>query len=164
MTSSPVEVKGKKPLSHKPTDMLTVGEIARRAGIATSAVRFYEDQGLISSVRTLGNQRRYPRHVLRRISIIQAARRFGVTLAEVSAVFADLPDNHMPSKSDWNRISRRWHLQLQARRREIEHLENELTGCIGCGCLSLSTCRVVNHDDELAKHGPGPRRLIKPVD
>lgn len=164
MTSSPVEVKEGESLSYKPTDMLTVGEVAQRAGIATSAVRFYEDQGLITSVRTLGNQRRYPRHVLRRISIIQAARRFGVTLAEVSAVFTDLPDNRMPSKADWNRISRHWHAQLQARRLEIEHLEAELTGCIGCGCLSLATCRIVNHDDELARQGPGPRRLISAAD
>ncbi|MGY4709192.1 redox-sensitive transcriptional activator SoxR [Mycolicibacterium sp. CBM1] len=145
-----------------PTDMLTVGEVAHRSGIATSAVRFYEDQGLISSVRTTGNQRRYPRHVLRRISIILAARRFGITLAEVAEVFEGLPDNRMPSKRDWTRISRRWHAQLEARRREIEKLEDELTGCIGCGCLSLATCRIVNPGDELSELGPGPRRLIPP--
>lgn len=145
-----------------PIDMLTVGEVAHRSGIATSAVRFYEDQGLISSVRTAGNQRRYPRHVLRRISIILAARRFGITLAEVAEVFEGLPDNRMPSKRDWTRISRRWHAQLEARRREIEKLEDELTGCIGCGCLSLATCRIVNPEDELSELGPGPRRLIPP--
>lgn len=147
-------------MPNKPTDMLTVGDVAARAGIATSAVRFYEDQGLISAARTTGNQRRYPRHVLRRISIIQAARRFGVTLAEVAAVFDGLPEDRMPSKTDWTRISRRWHARLQARRREIEVLEAELTGCIGCGCLSLNTCRLVNPDDELSRQGPGPRRLI----
>jgi MerR family redox-sensitive transcriptional activator SoxR len=145
---------------HKPTDMLTVGEVAQRAGIATSAVRFYDDQGLITAVRTPGNQRRYPRHVLRRISIIQAARRFGVPLAEVATIFDGLPADRMPSKTDWTRISRRWHAQLQARRREIECLEAELTGCIGCGCLSLTTCRIVNPDDQLSQQGPGPRRLI----
>ncbi|MUL45415.1 redox-sensitive transcriptional activator SoxR [Mycobacterium sp. CBMA293] len=151
-------------MSHRPTDTLTVGEVAIRAGIATSAVRFYEDQGLISSARTPGNQRRYPRHVLRRISIIQAARRFGITLAEVAAVFDGLPEDRMPSKADWKRISRRWHAQLEARRHEIERLEAELTGCIGCGCLSLQTCRVVNRDDQLFSQGPGPRRLIPDQD
>ncbi|WP_026357245.1 redox-sensitive transcriptional activator SoxR [Mycobacterium sp. 141] len=150
-------------MSHNPTELLTVGEVAQRAGMATSAVRFYEQQGLITSTRTSGNQRRYPRHVLRRISIIQAAQRFGVTLAEVAAVLSDLPDNRMPSKSDWTGISRRWHAQLEARRREIEHLESELTGCIGCGCLSLATCRIVNPDDALSRNGPGPRRLITPA-
>lgn len=149
-------------MTFAPTDMLTVGEVARRTGIATSAVRFYEDQGLISSVRTTGNQRRYPRHVLRRISIILAARRFGITLAEVAEVFEGLPDNRMPSKRDWTRISRRWHAQLEARRRELEKLEEELTGCIGCGCLSLSTCRIVNPGDALSELGPGPRRLMPP--
>lgn len=149
-------------LSHNPTELLTVGEVAHRAGMATSAVRFYEQQGLITSTRTAGNQRRYPRHVLRRISIIQAAQRFGVTLAEVATVLAGLPEDRMPSKADWTRISRRWHARLEARRREIEHLESELTGCIGCGCLSLATCRIVNPSDELSQHGPGPRRLITP--
>jgi MerR family transcriptional regulator, redox-sensitive transcriptional activator SoxR len=150
-------------LSHNPTELLTVGEVAQRVGMATSAIRFYEQQGLITSTRTQGNQRRYPRHVLRRISIIQAAQRFGVTLAEVATVLADLPEGRMPSKADWTRLSRRWHAQLEARRREIEHLESELTGCIGCGCLSLATCRIVNPDDALAHDGPGPRRLINPA-
>lgn len=151
-------------MSHNPTELLTVGEVARRAGMATSAVRFYEQQGLITSTRTPGNQRRYPRHVLRRISIIQAAQRFGVTLTEVATILADLPEDRMPSKADWTRLSRRWHAQLESRRREIEHLEAELTGCIGCGCLSLATCRVVNLNDALAERGPGPRRLINPDD
>jgi MerR family transcriptional regulator, redox-sensitive transcriptional activator SoxR len=150
-------------MSHKPTDMMTVGEVAQRTGIAASAVRFYEEQGLINSVRTAGNQRRYPRHVLRRISIILAARRFGIALSEVAAVFESLPADRMPSKRDWHRISRNWHSRLQARRREIERLEEELTGCIGCGCLSLNTCRIFNPDDQLATQGPGPRRLHDPL-
>ncbi|MDK0520626.1 redox-sensitive transcriptional activator SoxR [Streptomyces sp. ML-6] len=138
---------------------MTIGEVARRAGIATSAVRFYEDQGLISSIRTSGNQRRYPRHMLRRIGIIVASRRFGIPLAEVAELFASLPEERMPGKSDWRRISRRWHDRLEARRRELEQLEEELIGCIGCGCLSLNTCRVLNPDDTLSAEGPGPRRL-----
>ena len=140
-------------MSYAPTDLLTVGEVARRAGIATSAVRFYEDQGLISSVRTAGNQRRYPRYVLRRIGIITAARRFGIPLAEVAQVFDSLPENRMPGKTDWRRISKRWHERLEVRRRELERLEEELVGCIGCGCLSLNTCRVLNPDDQLSSEG-----------
>jgi MerR family transcriptional regulator, redox-sensitive transcriptional activator SoxR len=142
-----------------PVDLLSVGEVARRAGIATSAVRFYEDQGLISSVRTAGNQRRYPRYVLRRIGIIVAARRFGIPLAELADVFAQLPDERMPNKSDWRRISRDWHARLETRRRQLENLEAELAGCIGCGCLSLRTCRVLNPDDMLGREGAGARRL-----
>ncbi|RBO88250.1 redox-sensitive transcriptional activator SoxR [Nocardia puris] len=146
-------------MNYTPKDLLTVGEVAQRAGIATSAVRYYEEQGLISSVRTSGNQRRYARYVLRRLGIILAARRFGIPLAEVAEMFADLPQDRMPGKRDWRRISARWHRRLEARRREIERLEEELTGCLGCGCLSLNTCRVLNPGDRLSVEGPGPRRL-----
>ena len=146
-------------MSYTPKDLLTVGEVAKRAGIATSAVRFYEDQKLISSVRTAGNQRRYPRYVLRRIGIILAARRFGIPLSEVSDMFARLPDDRMPSKRDWRRISAAWHGKLEARRQEIERLWEELSGCIGCGCLSLNTCRILNPEDRLSAEGPGARRL-----
>lgn len=149
------------PPRRSPTDLLSVGEIARRAGIATSAVRFYEERGLIASVRTAGNQRRYARHTLRRIGIIVAATRFGISLAEVAEVFEGLPHDRMPSKTDWRRISRGWHERLEARRRELERLETELAGCIGCGCLSLSTCRVLNPGDLLSAHGPGARRLLE---
>ncbi|WP_436698712.1 redox-sensitive transcriptional activator SoxR [Nocardioides sp. BYT-33-1] len=142
-----------------PTQLLTIGEVAQRAGIATSAIRFYEKQGLISSVRTAGNQRRYPRYVLRRIGIILAARRFGIPLEEVAEIFGGLPEDRMPNKRDWTAISRRWHARLAARRHEIERLEAELNGCIGCGCLSLNTCRLFNPEDQLAAEGPGPRRL-----
>ncbi|MFI1827421.1 redox-sensitive transcriptional activator SoxR [Streptomyces sp. NPDC020412] len=138
---------------------MTVGEVARRAGVATSAVRFYEAQGLISAERTAGNQRRYRRHVLRRLSLVLTAKRLGIPLAELAEVFAALPEHRMPSKRDWERISRRWAAHLAARRREIERLERELTGCIGCGCLSLQRCRVLNPGDELGALGSGPRRL-----
>lgn len=146
-----------------PTDLLTIGEVALRAGIATSAVRFYEDRGLITSERTEGNQRRYRRHVLRRISVILAAKRMGIPLSEVAEVLASLPDERMPTKRDWQRISRRWAGLLEARRRAIEELEREITGCIGCGCLSLQRCRLLNPEDELGEQGPGPRRLPRPV-
>ncbi|MEV7024039.1 redox-sensitive transcriptional activator SoxR [Kitasatospora sp. NPDC093558] len=142
-----------------PVDLLSVGEVARRAGIATSAVRFYEEQGLISSERTTGNQRRYRRHVLRRLSLVLVAKRLGIPLSEVAEVFAALPEDRMPSKRDWERISTKWAEQLRIRRAELERLESELTGCIGCGCVSLRRCRVLNPGDELAAEGPGPRRL-----
>ncbi|MBO9523652.1 MAG: redox-sensitive transcriptional activator SoxR [Nocardioidaceae bacterium] len=142
-----------------PAELLTVGEVAERSGVSVSALHFYERQGLIRPERTYGNQRRYPRHVLRRVSLILVAKRLGVPLAEVAAVFASLPDDRMPTKQDWNRISRRWMDQLEARRRELEQLQDELTGCIGCGCLSLRTCRVLNPQDALGEDGPGPRRL-----
>ncbi|WP_307814954.1 redox-sensitive transcriptional activator SoxR, partial [Streptomyces clavuligerus] len=148
-------------VEQRPSDLLTVGEVARRAGVATSAVRFYEAQGLISSERTTGNQRRYRRHVLRRLSLILAAKRLGVPLAEVAEVFAELPGERMPGKRDWERISRRWAARLAARRREIERLEREIAGCIGCGCLSLQRCRVLNPQDALATEGTGARRLIE---
>lgn len=143
----------------RPTTLLTIGELAARAGIATSAVRFYEKQGLLASVRTAGNQRRYPRHTLRRLSIVLAARRFGIPLDEVAELFATLPDDRMPGRRDWARIARLWHSRLEARRREIEQLESELTGCLGCGCLSLSTCSVLNPGDTLGAGGSGPLRL-----
>ena len=142
-----------------PQDLLTVGEVAKRAGIATSAVRFYEEQGLIVAERTAGNQRRYPRYVLRRIGVILAARRFGVPLAELAEVFAKLPADRMPSKSDWRRISIDWRARLEERRRELQQLEDELVGCIGCGCLSLNTCNVLNPGDQLGEDGVGPVRL-----
>ena len=142
-----------------PQDLLTVGEVAKRAGIATSAVRFYEEQGLITAERTAGNQRRYPRYVLRRIGVILAARRFGIPLAELTEVFAKLPDDRMPSKSDWRRISNSWRERLEERRRELQQLEDELVGCIGCGCLSLNTCNVLNPGDQLGEEGVGPVRL-----
>lgn len=146
-------------MSVAPTDLLTIGDLARRAGIATSAIRYYEELGLISSVRTTGNQRRYPRYVLRRLGIILAARRFGIPLSEVADLLTGLPQDRMPGKSDWLRISDGWRRRLEARRREIENLEAELTGCIGCGCLSLKTCRVLNPQDELSRKGSGARRL-----
>ncbi|MFE7129907.1 redox-sensitive transcriptional activator SoxR [Streptomyces sp. NPDC057638] len=144
-----------------PSDLLSVGEVARRAGVATSAVRFYEAQGLISAERTAGNQRRYRRHVLRRLSLILVAKRLGIPLAEVAEVFAGLPDQRMPGKRDWERISVRWAAHLAARRREIERLEQEITSCIGCGCLSLQRCRVFNPEDALAVRGAGPRLLFE---
>ncbi|MBS3182258.1 redox-sensitive transcriptional activator SoxR [Leucobacter manosquensis] len=150
---------GSEPVTRAPTDLLSVGEVAARTGVAVSALHFYEREGLISSVRTAGNQRRYARHVLRRIAIIRVAARMGVPLAEVAEELASLPADRMPSRRDWERISEHWRGKLEARRLEIERMERELTGCIGCGCLSLGTCRVFNPGDALSVDGPGPRLL-----
>lgn len=142
-----------------PEDRLSVGEVARRTGVAVSALHYYEQLGLISSERTGGNQRRYPRYMLRRISLILVAKRLGIPLADVQDVFSTLPLDTIPSARDWRRVSKQWHGQLEQKRREIEQLERELTGCIGCGCLSMKSCRLLNVDDELGERGPGPQRL-----
>ena len=145
--------------AHEPEDLLTIGEMSRRTGVAPSALRYYEDFGLLASVRTAGNQRRYPRHMLRRVSLVAVAKRLGIPLSDVKEAFADVPMESTPSHADWQRASRRWKKRLEERRRAIERLENELTGCIGCGCLSLKACSLLNPDDALARTGPGPRRL-----
>ncbi|MFJ4689020.1 redox-sensitive transcriptional activator SoxR [Streptomyces sp. NPDC088789] len=140
-------------------DPLTVGEVVRRTGVPVSALHFYERQGLIFAGRNSANQRRYPRHMLRRISLIIVAKRLGVPLSDVAAVFATLPTDRAPEHDDWRRVSLIWKRQLEERRRAIESLERELTGCIGCGCLSMRACLLLNPDDTLCHQGPGPVRL-----
>ena len=144
---------------HAPDELMTIGEMSRRTGVAASALRFYEDLGLIASLRSEGNQRRYPRHMLRRISLISVAKRLGIPLTDVQAVFAHVPLDTTPSHEDWQRASRRWKTQLEERRLAIERLERELTGCIGCGCLSMKACGLLNPDDALGEAGVGPQRL-----
>lgn len=144
---------------HAPDELMTIGEMSRRTGVAASALRFYEDLGLIASLRSDGNQRRYPRHMLRRVSLISVAKRLGIPLTDVQAVFATVPLDTTPSHEDWQRASRQWRRQLDERRLAIERLERELTGCIGCGCLSMKACGLLNPDDALAESGAGPQRL-----
>jgi MerR family redox-sensitive transcriptional activator SoxR len=144
---------------HAPGELLTVGEMTRRTGVAASALRFYEDLGLIAAERTAGNQRRYARHMLRRVSLITVAKRLGIPLADVQATFDDVPLDRPPSHADWQRASRRWKRLLEERRQGIERLERELTGCIGCGCLSMRACGLLNPDDALGDRGSGPRRV-----
>jgi MerR family redox-sensitive transcriptional activator SoxR len=144
---------------HAPGELLTVGEMSRRTGVAASALRFYEELGLIAAERTSGNQRRYARHMLRRVSLITVAKRLGIPLADVQATFDDVPLDRPPSHADWQRASRRWKALLEERRRGIERLERELTGCIGCGCLSMRACGLLNPDDALGDRGAGPRRV-----
>lgn len=139
-------------------DRLTIGEVAHRSGISVSAVRFYEDRGLVSSVRTAGNQRRFERHTLRRIAVVRAGQRFGLSLGDIGEALATLPDDRPPTKRDWTRLSARWEALLTARIEAMARVRDELSSCIGCGCLSLRSCPVYNPQDTLAAEGPGPRR------
>ena len=140
-------------------DVLSVGEMSRRTGLAVSALHFYERHGLIASSRTSGNQRRYPRHMLRRISLILVAKRLGIPLSEVAEAFAGLPMDSEPTTEDWKRVSQVWKVHLEERRRAIVQLEKELVGCIGCGCLSMRSCDLLNPGDVLGSRGSGPVRL-----
>ena len=134
---------------------LTIGHLAERAGVATSAIRFYESRGLISSVRTAGNQRRYEQSTLRRVAFIRTAQRVGLTLDEIGAALANLPGGRAPTKADWHRLSTAWRPRLDEQIERIERLRDKLDDCIGCGCLSLKSCALNNPDDEAAERGPG---------
>jgi MerR family redox-sensitive transcriptional activator SoxR len=133
--------------------------MSQRTGVAVSALHYYERLGLIASRRTSGNQRRYPRHMLRRVALISVAKRLGIPLEDVKDAFAEVPLSTTPTQADWQRASRRWKRTLEERRQGIEKLEKELTGCIGCGCLSMKACRLLNPDDQLADTGTGARRI-----
>ena len=140
--------------------MLTIGEVAERAGVAPSALRFYEREGLIDSTRSEGGQRRYPRDVLRRVAFVRAAQRVGLTLDQIRDALASLPDGRTPTARDWERLSRSWRPLLDARIAELERLRDRLDSCIGCGCLSLRACALSNPNDVAASLGPGPRWLL----
>src|SRR5271169_4803204 len=142
------------------SELLRIGEVARRSGVAASALRFYEDRGLITSERAGSGHRRYPRAVLRRIAFIVYAQRVGLTLEEIGRELARLPANSAPTRRDWARLSRKWSSRIDARIAELERLKMGLTECIGCGCLSLDRCRLANPDDRAAARGPGPRYWI----
>jgi MerR family transcriptional regulator, redox-sensitive transcriptional activator SoxR len=147
-------------------DLLTIGEVARRSGVAASALRFYEDRGLIASERAGSGHRRYARPVLRRIAFIVFAQRVGLTLDEIGAELAKLPGDHVPTRSDWARLSRGWSSRIDERIAELQRLKLGLTECIGCGCLSLDRCRLANPGDRAGARGPGPRYWIgdRPAD
>lgn len=138
---------------------LSVGEVASRCGVAVSAIHFYESKGLIASWRNHGNQRRYPREVLRRVSIIKVAQRLGIPLASVKAALDSLPKGRTPNDQDWKKLSSRWHAELEERIATLGRLRDQLTGCIGCGCLSMKECPLRNPWDELASKGPGAHLL-----
>jgi MerR family redox-sensitive transcriptional activator SoxR len=140
--------------------LLTIGEVATRSGVATSALRFYEREGLVASVRSEGGQRRYERDVLRRIAFIRAAQRVGLSLDDIRASLASLPDGRTPTANDWEKLSKSWRPLLEARIAELERLRDNLSHCIGCGCLSLKTCALSNPGDVAAQYGPGAVWLL----
>lgn len=140
---------------------LTVGEVARRSGMAVSALHFYESKGLIKSWRTAGNQRRYARDVLRRLGIIKVAQNTGIPLVEIKAALDALPNGRTPNAKDWARLSARWREELDSRIRQLTLLRERLEGCIGCGCLSMEACPLRNPEDRAAQSGSGPRYLVE---
>ena len=141
-------------------EQLTIGELAARSGVATSALRYYEQRGLISGERTSAGHRRYPRPVVRRVAFIVFAQRVGLTLEEIGAELAKLPADRVPTRRDWSKLSSSWTSRIDERIAELERLKRGLTECIGCGCLSLDRCRLANPDDRAARLGPGPRYWI----
>ena len=143
-------------------DAMTIGEVAARSGVATSALRFYEDQGLIAAERTDSGHRRYPRSVLRRVAFIVFAQRMGLSLEEIGAELVKLPRNRAPDRADWTKLSSRWTMRIDERIAELERMKAGLSECIGCGCLSLDRCRFANPGDRASRRGAGPRYWIKP--
>lgn len=142
-----------------PAAELTIGELAARAGVATSALRYYEAQHLITSRRTSGNQRRYARAMLRRVAFIHAAQAVGLRLDQIRQALSELPEGRTPNRTDWARLSKHWEAELNRRIDNLTRLRDRLTDCIGCGCLSLSRCSLYNNGDELGQEGAGARRL-----
>jgi MerR family transcriptional regulator, redox-sensitive transcriptional activator SoxR len=143
------------------SDELTIGGVAERSGVATSALRYYEERGLIRSTRTPSGHRRYARATIRRVAFIVFAQRVGLTLEEVAAELARLPDDRIPTRGDWSRLSGRWTARIEERIAELERLRAGLGECIGCGCLSLDRCRLANPEDRAGRTGPGPRYWLE---
>jgi MerR family redox-sensitive transcriptional activator SoxR len=141
-------------------ELLTIGEVSRRSGVAASALRFYEERGLIASQRAGSGHRRYPRPVLRRIAFVVCAQRVGLTLDEIAGELAKLPPDRAPTRRDWSRLSSGWSARIDERIAELERLKAGLTECIGCGCLSLDRCRLANPGDRAGGLGPGPRYWV----
>lgn len=144
-------------------DLLAIGEVAARSGVASSALRYYETLGLITSIRASGDRRRYRRSVLRRIAVIKAAQQVGLSLEDVAIAFVDLAPEAAPTKRDWRRMAARWKPLLERRIEDLQRVRDNLDNCIGCGCLSMQQCTLYNPHDELAAVGPGPRRLFPPL-
>jgi MerR family transcriptional regulator, redox-sensitive transcriptional activator SoxR len=141
-------------------DVLTISEVAARSGVAASALRFYENHGLIASERTGAGHRRYPRAVLRRVAFIVFAQKIGLSLDEIGAELAKLPRNRVPERADWSKLSRGWTTRIDDRIAELQRMKSGLAECIGCGCLSLDRCHLANPGDRAARHGAGPRYWI----
>jgi MerR family redox-sensitive transcriptional activator SoxR len=142
-------------------DGMTIGELSARSGVSASALRFYERQGLIAAQRTSGNQRRYPGVTLRRVALVQAGKAAGIPLERIRAALETLPEGKSPTKRDWERLSSSWRAELDRRIATLEAIRGRLTTCIGCGCLSLKTCALLNPGDEAAARGPGAHYLVQ---
>ena len=140
---------------------LTIGQLSERSGVATSALRFYETKGLIASIRTSGSQRRYLMSMLRRIALIQVAQSIGFTLEEITAELSGLPMNQTATKRDWEKVAKKWQKDLDKKMAQIQSLRENLTGCIGCGCLSMKKCQLLNPEDTLHQQGQGAQRIIQ---
>jgi MerR family transcriptional regulator, redox-sensitive transcriptional activator SoxR len=144
------------------SEELTIGALGERTGLAASALRYYEAEGLIRAERSPGGQRRFARDTLRRVAFVRVAQQVGLSLEEIRAALGSLPAGRTPDRADWARLSASWRPRLDARIELLERLRDNLDGCIGCGCLSLSACRLANPDDVVAGEGPGPRHLLHP--
>jgi MerR family redox-sensitive transcriptional activator SoxR len=140
-------------------ELLTIGQVAARTGVATSALRFYEERGLIASERNGGGHRRFARPVIRRVAFILFAQRIGLTLEQIGEELAQLPASRTPKREDWERLTAKWRLRVDEQIAQLERLRDSLTDCIGCGCLSLDRCALVNPDDRLGREGPGAHRI-----
>lgn len=140
---------------------LTIGALSERTGVASSALRFYEAEGLIQADRTDGGQRRYRRDMLRRVSFIRVAQQVGLSLEEIRTALGSLPENRTPTKKDWERLSTSWRPRINAQIALLERMRDRLDGCIGCGCLSMTACRLLNPGDRAASNGPGPRYVLE---
>lgn len=149
------------PDAPRPGDWIEIGTLARRAGVAASALRFYESQGLLTGSRTAGGRRRYPRAALRRVAFIRVAQSLGLSLADILAALATLPGERTPTQADWARLSRTWRPMLDARIAAMTRLRDQLDACIGCGCLSIKRCSLYNPGDTAATLGEGPRYLLE---
>lgn len=144
-----------------PLELLSIGDLARRAGVSVPTVRYYDERGLIHSSRTAGNKRQFPRHTLRRLAVVAAGQRVGLTLQEIATALAELPPDRAPTQREWRHLSQQWAVMVARRIRQLEALQTSLDSCIGCGCLSLGKCTLFNPDDEAAGEGPGSRWLRK---
>lgn len=143
-------------------ELLSIGALSERTGVAPSALRYYEAEALIHATRTDSGQRRYTRDILRRVAFIRVAQQVGLSLDEIRAALATLPDNRTPNQHDWERLSRAWRPRLDAQIALLERLRDRLDGCIGCGCLSMRACKLLNPGDTVAARGPGPRYVLDP--
>jgi MerR family redox-sensitive transcriptional activator SoxR len=141
-------------------ELLSIGAVSERTGVAASALRFYESEGLVHAVRSPGGQRRYHRDVIRRVSFVRIAQEVGLTLGEIKEALASLPEHRTPTQRDWHRLATSWGPRLDEQIAMLERLRDRLEGCIGCGCLSLQVCRIMNPGDVVAERGPGPRYVL----